>query len=161
MPFCNGSPHSVLFGEKRRFRVGRSIRSRTRLPRCLRCLKPSSIVAPLSAIAASRSHRSHNRRIVSRLNCSAPKRARQGRGAPLLRMPAASLLRRQKAGLQAIEEPSLPMPLSMLRAGALLPFTNRAFSQASSVFHASLFWDRLLPRQSYFLVLMVFVRVFV
>lgn len=66
-----------------------------------------------------------------------------------------------KAQLWAIEKPSLLMLLSMLRAEALLPFTNRAFSQASSVFHASLFWDRLLPRQSYFLVLMVFVRVFV
>ena len=36
-----------------------------------------------------------------------------------MRMQAASLLRMQKAQLRAIEEPSLPMPLSMLRAEVL------------------------------------------
>lgn len=84
----------------------------------------------------------------------------QGKGASLLRMQAVLLPRMQKAQLWAIEKPSLLMLLSMLRAEALLPFTNRAFSQHRAYFHAACL-DRLLPRQSYFLVLMVFVRVFV
>ena len=100
--------------------------------------------------------------IVSRLNCSAPRElAREGGAASA---NAGGIASTEAEGGTSGDRGTFLADAVVYAAGGggrFFPFTNRAFSQASSVFHASLFWDRLLPRQSYFLVLMVFVRVFV